>query len=146
MNFIFAEDDGSDSRFAGKGNSFSWTQPNGTTVALKNMSTSDGSANTNDYGLNVDLSVDVARTAVRNEAGDLVKLENGDYVEFADGDTVAENGPLGFAVFGRVHFKQLNIDGLTLAATPTSAPQTVINSIVIQNADIQANLTATPIR
>ena len=146
VNFIFAEDDGSDSRFAGKGNSFSWTQPNGTTVALNNMSTSDGSANTNDYGLNVDLSVDVARTAVRNEAGDLVKLENGDYVEFADGDTVAENGPLGFAVFGRVHFKQLNIDGLTLAATPTSDPKTVINSIVIQNADIQANLTATPIR
>lgn len=146
VNFVFAEDDGSDPRFAGKGNSFSWTQPNGTTVALNNLSTSDGSAGTNDYGLNVDLSVDVARTAVLDDDGNLVKLVDGKYVAFGPGDTIAEDGPLGFAVFGRVHFKQLNIDGLTLAATPTSAPQTVINSIVIQNADIQANLTATPIR
>ena len=146
VNFVFAEDDGSDPRYAGKGNSFSWTQPNGTTVALNNLSTSDGSADTNDYGLNVDLSVDVARTAVRDEDGNLVKLVNGDYEPFEEGDTIAENGPLGFAVFGRVHFKQLNIDGLTLAATPTSDPKTVINSMVIQNADIQANLTATPIR
>ena len=132
---IFAEDDGSDIRYAGKGNRFSWTQPNGTTIALENFSTSDGPGSevngrqSNDYGLNVDIAVDVAPTIIRDQDGNLV-----------------QDDALGFAVFGRVHFKQLNIDGLSLAATPTSAPQTLIQGIVVQNADIQANLTATPIR
>mgnify|MGYP003640380066 FL=1 len=129
------KDDGTDPRYAGKGNSFSWTQPNGTTLALNNFSTNDGTGNPNqnDYGFNVDLAIDVAETVVLDDLGNEVL-------------TAAGERPLGFAVFGRVHFKQLNIDGLTLAATPTSTPQTLIQGIVIQNADIQANLTATPIR
>jgi hypothetical protein len=132
---IFVKDDGTDPRYAGKGNSFSWTQPNGTTLALNNFSTNDGTGNPNqnDYGFNVDLAIDVAETVVLDDLGNEVL-------------TAAGERPLGFAVFGRVHFKQLNIDGLTLAATPTSTPQTLIQGIVIQNADIQANLTATPIR
>ena len=68
---------------------------------------------------------------------------NGQYIQESE---IPERGPLGFAVFGRVHFKQLNIDGLKIAATPDSTPQTLISQIVVQNADIQANLTATPIR
>lgn len=132
---IFAEDDGTDARYAGKGNRFSWTQPNGTTIALENFSTSDGpgsgtnGSQTNEYGLNIDIAVDVAPTIVRDQAGNLV-----------------QDDALGFAVYGRLHFKQLNIDGLSLAATPESTPQTLIQGIVVQNADIQANLTATPIR
>lgn len=133
-------------KYLGKGNRFSWTQPNGTTLTLDNFSTSDGPTGGNDYGLNIDLNLDVARTKVRNDAGNLVKLINGEYVEFEESDTYQEVGPLGFAVLGRVHFKQLNIDGLKLAATPESTPQTLISQIIIQNADIQANLTATPIR
>jgi hypothetical protein len=92
------------------------------------------------------LALDVSRTAVRDDDGNLVKLVGGEYTPFTATDTIAENGPLGFAVFGRVHFKQLNIDGLKIAATPDSTPQTLISQIVVQNADIQANLTATPIR
>jgi hypothetical protein len=132
---IFVKDDGSDLRYAGKGNSFSWTQTNGTTLGLNNFSTNDGTGdiNLNDYGFNVDLAIDVAETLVLDDLGNEVLTATGER-------------PLGFAVFGRVHFKQLNIEGLTLAATPSSTPQTLIQGIVIQNADIQANLTATPIR
>ena len=133
-------------RYLGKGNRFSWTQENGTTLTLDNFSTQDGPQGGNDYGLNIDLALDVARTAVRDDDGNLVKLVNGEYVPFSGTDSIAENGPLGFAVFGRVHFKQLNIDGLKIAATPDSTPQTLISQIIVQNADIQANLTATPIR
>jgi hypothetical protein len=133
-------------RYQGKGNRFSWTQENGTTLTLDNFSTQDGPEGGNDYGLNIDLALDVARTAVRDDDGNLVKLVNGEYVPFSGADSIAENGPLGFAVFGRVHFQQLNIDGLKIAATPDSTPQTLISQIVVQNADIQANLTATPIR
>jgi hypothetical protein len=135
-----------DTRYDGKGNRFSWTQPNGTTLTLDNFSTSDGPQGGNDYGLNIDLNLDVARTKVRNDAGEIVKLVNGEYVELGANETYQESGPLGFAVLGRVHFKQLNIDGLKLSATPDSTPQTLISAITIQNADIQANLTATPIR
>ncbi|MED5441044.1 MAG: hypothetical protein VYA77_06995, partial [Pseudomonadota bacterium] len=147
-------------RYLGKGNRFSWTQENGTTLTLDNFSTQDGPQGGNDYGLNIDLKLDVARTAVRasfiDEDGDgktdndfdldgrpdLIDT-NGLYIQESD---IPERGPLGFAVFGRVHFKQLNIDGLKIAATPDSTTQTLISQIIVQNADIQANLTATPIR
>jgi len=135
-------------RYLGKGNRFSWTQTNGTTLTLDNFSTQDGPEGGNDYGLNIDLALDVARTAVRDGNGEFVGIDDTDgerkpLSEF--GGTISENGPIGFAVLGRVHFKQLNIDGLKIAATPDSTPQTLISQIVIQNADIQANLTATPI-
>lgn len=131
-----------DTRYDGKGNRFSWTQPNGTTLTLDNFSTSDGPDGGNDYGLNIDLNLDVARTAVRNDDGFYIDVDGGVINE----NQISTDGPLGFAVLGRVHFKQLNIDGLKLSATPDSAPQTLISQIIIQNADIQANLTATPIR
>lgn len=151
-------------RYLGKGNRFSWTQTNGTTVTLDNFSTQDGPQGGNDYGLNVDLALDVSRTAVRAPAPnidtdgdgipDLINdIDNDGRPDFVDtnGNSILESqiqeqGPLGFAVFGRVHFKQLNIDGLKIAATPESTPQTLINQIVVQNADIQANLSVTPIK
>lgn len=139
-----------DTRYDGKGNRFSWTQPNGTTLTLDNFSTSDGPEGGNDYGLNIDLNLDVARTAVKKDITPDDGLNNPVLVDSNDnaitlGD-ISTQGPLGFAVLGRVHFKQLNIDGLKLSATPDSTPQTLISAITIQNADIQANLTATPIR
>ena len=149
-------------RYLGKGNRFSWTQTNGTTLTLDNFSTQDGPQGGNDYGLNIDLALDVSRTAVRapyeDNDGDgipdlLSDIDSDGRPDFVDTDgnpilesQIQEQGPLGFAVFGRVHFKQLNIDGLKIAATPDSTPQTLISQIVVQNADIQANLTATPIR
>lgn len=164
VNAKFAEgSDDPNSKYYGKGNRFSWTQPNGTTLTLDNFSTSDGPQGGNDYGLNIDLNLDVARTAVRAKYVDLNgdgvfdelanDIDNDNRPDFVDTNgnsilksQIKDQGPLGFAVLGRVHFKQLNIDGLKLAATPDSAPQTLISQIVIQNADIQANLTATPIR
>jgi len=59
---VFVEDDGSP-QYAGKGNRFSWKQDTGTTIAMENFSTNDGDGTTNNnYGLNVDLAVDVAET------------------------------------------------------------------------------------
>lgn len=132
---VFVEDDGSP-QYSGKGNRFIWTQTNGMTIAMDNFSTNDGDGTgNNNYGLNVDLAVDVAETLVLDENRQPVQV-NG-------------RNPLGFAVLGRIHYKELNIDRITLAGPAGSAsatPQTLINGIVIQNADIQANLTATPIR
>lgn len=143
LKMKFAQDDGSDPRYQGKGTRFLWTQTNGTVLGLENFSTSDGpGTDTNDYGLNVDLSVDVARTAVRNASGDLIDSDGNVITE----SQIATDGPLGFAVLGEVHFKQLNIDNVTLAATPTETPQTLVDAVILQNGSIQTNLTATPIR
>ena len=80
-------------RYLGKGNRFSWTQTNGTTLTLDNFSTQDGPQGGNDYGLNIDLALDVARTAVRDDDGNLVKLVNGEYVPFSGTDSIAEKWP-----------------------------------------------------
>ena len=133
LNGKFVEAGSADPRYAGKSNSFTWTQTNGTKIALENFSTRDGSASTNNYGLNVDLSIDVAETVVLDENRNPVQVNGQD--------------PLGFAVLGRVHFKQLNIDNLTLTGSGVNAvPQTLLSGVVIQNANITTNLTATPIR
>lgn len=133
LNGKFVEAGSTDPRYAGKSNSFSWTQTSGTKIALENFSTSDGRSGTNEYGLNVDLSIDVAKTVVLDQNRQPVKVNGED--------------PLGFAVLGRVHFKQLNIDNLTLTGSGANAiPQTLLSGVVIQNADITTNLTATPIR
>ncbi len=133
INGKFVEAGSADPRYAGKSNSFTWTQTNGTQIALENFSTKDGSAATNNYGLNVDLSIDVAETVVLDQNRQPVQVNGQD--------------PLGFAVLGRVHFKQLNIDNLTLTGSGVNAvPQTLLSGVVMQNADITTNLTATPIR
>lgn len=136
VNAKFVQAGSTDPRYAGKANRFTWTQANGTSVSLDNFSTSDGLAanpTSNEYGMNADLAIDVAPTRVLDQAGMPVQVDGQD--------------PLGFAVLGRVHFKQLNIDNLTLTGSGANAsPQTLVSGLVIQNANIVTNLTATPIR
>jgi hypothetical protein len=105
----------------------------GSQLVVDNFHTSDGNPanpNANNYGLNVDLNLDVAPTRVCNKT--------------ASGCTPVAPDPLGFAVNGRVHFKEVNIDRIQ-NVHPTGGAVTSMYGVKLQNADIRANLTATPI-
>src|SRR5690606_28502278 len=71
----------------------------GSQLVVDNFHTADGNPanpNANDYGIHVDLNLDVAPTAVCTRTD--------------TGCTPVSPDPLGFAVNGRVHFKEVNID------------------------------------
>ena len=105
----------------------------GSQLVVDNFHTSDGTPsnpNANAYGFNVDLNLDVAPTKVCSKT--------------ASGCTPVNPDPLGFAVNGRVHFKEVNIDRIQ-HVHPTGGAVTSMYGVKLQNADIRANLTATPI-
>ena len=105
----------------------------GSQLVVDNFHTSDGNPsnpNANAYGFNVDLNLDVAPTKVCSKT--------------TSGCTPASPDPLGFAVNGRVHFKEVNIDRIQ-HVHPTGGAVTSMYGVKLQNADIRANLTATPI-
>ncbi|HEX5841839.1 MAG TPA: hypothetical protein VFY62_05120, partial [Pseudomonas sp.] len=105
----------------------------GSQLVVDNFHTSDGNPadpNANSYGFNVDLNLDVAPTKVCNKG--------------AGGCTPVSPDPLGFAVNGRVHFKEVNIDRVQ-HVHPSGGAVTSMYGVKLQNADIRANLTATPI-
>jgi hypothetical protein len=105
----------------------------GSQLVVDNFHTSDGNPsnpNANAYGFNVDLNLDVAPTKVCSKT--------------ASGCTPVSPDPLGFAVNGRVHFKEVNIDRIQ-HVHPTGGAVTSMYGVKLQNADIRANLTATPI-
>jgi hypothetical protein len=56
-----------------------------------------------------------------------------------------ENRPLGFAVQARSQFKELSINNIDLVHS-TGGAQTALYGAKLQNVDIKANLTATPIQ
>ncbi|MES2821794.1 MAG: DUF6160 family protein [Pseudomonadota bacterium] len=89
----------------------------------------DPSANT--YGFNADINLDVAPTRVRVRTG-------------ANAGSAVTPDPLGFAVNGRIHLKELNVDRVQ-HVHPSGGAATALYGIKLQNADIRANLTATPI-
>ncbi|AYC35015.1 hypothetical protein D3880_04595 [Pseudomonas cavernae] len=106
----------------------------GSQLVIDNFYTADGDVanpSKNDYGLQVDLSLDVASTKV--------KLKSGPNA----GSNVSPD-PLGFAVNGQVRFKEINVDRLQ-NVHPAGGATTAMYGIKAQNADIRANLTATPI-
>ncbi len=106
----------------------------GSQIVVDNVYTSDGNPvdpNANTYGVNADLSLDVAPTKVKIKSG-------------PNAGTQVSPDPLGFAVNGRVHFKEINIDRLQ-NVHPTGGAVTAMYGIKLQNADVRANLTATPI-
>ncbi|RCW66633.1 hypothetical protein DET61_110186 [Marinobacter nauticus] len=138
----------------------------GTRLVLDNIYTSDGGDfdgdgfDDNTYGIQTDLSVDVYQTRV-------VKKENGADslgVNGARGDekimdasapqgyryvsspSEADrlNRPLGFAVKAETRFKELTINNIDLVH-PVGGAQTAVFGAVLQNVNIRANLTATPI-
>ena len=106
----------------------------GSQLVLDNFYTSDGNPSNpdaNTYGVNADLNLDVAPTRVKLKTG-------------ANAGTYVAPDPLGFAVNGRIHFKEINVERLQ-NVHPTGGAVTAMYGIKAQNADIRANLTATPI-
>lgn len=102
----------------------------GVQVVLDNLWSSDakvGDAGANSYGFNAELGVDVAPTVVISKVS-----------------PYAQTTPLGFAVNGRVSFKEIGAERLQ-TVHPTGGAQTVLYGMRMQNADVRFNLTATPI-
>ncbi|MBC7183683.1 MAG: hypothetical protein H5U30_08970, partial [Marinobacter sp.] len=138
----------------------------GTRLVLNDIHTSDGVDSDGDgnddnrFGIRTDLSVDVYQTRV-------IKKEDGADSQGVIGNrgdekimdpTIAggyryvsdptageeEMRPLGFAVRARSQFKELSINNIDLVH-PVGGPQTAVYGVQMQNFDIKANLTATPI-
>lgn len=105
----------------------------GAQLVVDNFHTSDANpadATANSYGVRIDLNLDVAPTKVCDKG--------------ASGCPPVTPDPLGFAVNGRLHFKEINIDRIQ-NVHPSGGAVTSMYGIKLQNADIRANLTATPI-
>ncbi|MEP1214146.1 MAG: DUF6160 family protein [Marinobacter sp.] len=138
----------------------------GTRLVLNDIHTSDGGdfdgdgVEDNTFGIRTDLSVDVYQTKVvkKTDGADALGVTGarGDekimdpaaaagyrYVSSPTA-TNLENRPLGFAVQARSQFKELSINNIDLVH-PAGGPQTAVYGVKMQNFDIKANLTATPI-
>lgn len=138
----------------------------GTRLVLNDIHTSDGGdfdgdgVDDNSFGIRTDLSVDVYRTrVVKKESGPdslgvvgsrgdekiMDAAAPGGYRYVSD-PTAADraNRPLGFAVQARSQFKELSINNIDLVH-PDGGAHTAVYGVKMQNFDIKANLTATPI-
>lgn len=105
----------------------------GSQWVIDNFYTSDGdpaNPDQNTYGFNVDLGLDVAPSSVCTKT--------------TTGCIPVSPDPLGFAVNARAHFKEINIERFQ-NVHPTGGSVTSFYGVKLQNADIRANLTATPI-
>jgi hypothetical protein len=138
----------------------------GTQLVLNDIHTSDGGdfdgdgVDDNTFGIRTDLAVDVYQTRVLKKTGGPDALgvvgARGDekimdssaaagyrYVS-SPSNTQLDSRPLGFAVQARTQFKELSINNIDLIH-PTGGAQTMVYGVKMQNFDIKANLTATPI-
>ena len=106
----------------------------GTAILLNDIHTSDGGdfdgdgQDDNTYGIRTDLAVDVYPTRVIRTIDGVKRVEH----------------PLGFAVQAQSSFKELSINNIDMIH-PVGGAQTAVYGAVLQNVDIRANLTATPI-
>jgi hypothetical protein len=138
----------------------------GTQLVLNDIYTSDGGdfdgdgVEDNTFGVRTDLSVDVYQTKVVKKTSGPDSLgvagAKGDEkimdssaakgYRYVTSPTQADinNRPLGFAVQARSQFKELSINNIDLVH-PTGGAQTAVYGVKMQNFDIKANLTATPI-
>lgn len=138
----------------------------GAWLVFNDIHTSDGGdfdgdgVDDNTFGIRTDLAVDVYQTKVvkKTNGADALGITGarGDekimdpaaaagyrYVSSPTA-TDLQNRPLGFAVQARSQFKELSINNIDLVH-PTGGPQTAVYGVKMQNFDIGANLTATPI-
>jgi hypothetical protein len=141
-----------------------YVNDSGTQIIFDNFSTNDGTGtdDTNDYGFQANLNIDVFETKVLKKSTgndnngisgnigdeliyDDVNRDSYTYVAAPD-DAQKVLRPLGFAVQGNVSFKELNIDAVQLKHPNIETPQTVFYGVVMQNFDLTTNLTATPIQ
>ncbi len=136
----------------------------GTQIIFDNYSTNDGAgiSDTNNYGLQANLNIDVYETKVLkkstgadangiagNIADELIydNTDRDSYSYVASPNSAQKAlRPLGFAVQGNVSFKELNIDAIQLKHQNVASPQTVFYGVVMQNLNLTTNLTATPIQ
>jgi hypothetical protein len=149
----------------------------GTQIIFDNYSTNDGlgTSDSNDYGLQANLNIDVYETKVLKKSdGSDANGTAGNFGEEliyesigtnADGNPIRGNGytymdsavveadsnlqklrPLGFAVQGNVSFKELNIAQIQLKHPDVATPEPVFYGVVMQNLNLTTNLTATPIQ
>ncbi|WP_430461348.1 DUF6160 family protein [Thalassolituus sp. LLYu03] len=136
----------------------------GTQIIFDGYSTNDGlgATDTNDYGFQANLKIDVYETKVLKKTNGTddngVSGNQGDELIYDDdtrttytyvaNPTSAQEAlrPLGFAVQGNVSFKDFQIDQVQLKHPDVALPQTVFSGIVMQNLNMTTNLTATPIR
>lgn len=139
----------------------------GTQLVLNDIHTGDGGdfdgdgVEDNSFGIQTDIAVDVYQTRVVKKAdgadsAGVVGLRGDEKI--MDSSTAAgyryvssptttdrQNRPLGFAVEARSRFKELSVNNVDLVH-PVGGAQTAIYGIKLQNVDIKANLTATPIQ
>lgn len=139
----------------------------GTQLVLNDIYTSDGvdldgdGVEDNSFGVQTDLSVDIYQTKVvkKGDGADAngVVGNRGDekimdasqpagyrYVASPTADELSDR-PLGFAVQARSRFKELSVNNIDLVH-PTGGAATAVYGVKLQNVDIRANLTATPIQ
>ena len=147
----------------------------GTQIIFDNYSTNDGlgEADSNDYGLQANLNIDVYETKVLkkstgtdgsgvdgnygeeliyNNIGTAADPVRGNEYTYMDSAVVSADPdlqklrPLGFAVQGNVSFKELNVGTVQLKHPDVTVPDTVFYGVVMQNLNLTTNLTATPIQ
>lgn len=133
----------------------------GMKLVFNDFHTSDGDgASSNTFGIQTDLNVDVHQTKVVKKTtgadsngvfgnlGDEKILDASTTAgyRYVASPTAADktNRPLGFAVQARTQFKELSVNNIDLVH-PQGGAQTAIYGVKLQNFDIRANLTATPI-
>lgn len=143
----------------GSGNPINGT---GTQLVLNDIYTSDGDdSGSNEFGIQTDIGVDVYQTrvlkkedgpdsqGVSGSRGDEKIMDPGTAAGYRyvsnPSEAQQENRPLGFAVRAESRFKELSISNIDLVH-PTGGAQTAIFGAKLQNVDIRANLTATPIQ
>ncbi len=101
-------------------------KPAGMALVFDNITTNDGSgSSSNTFGMQNDISIDVAPTRVVNK-------KTGDV-----------SNPLGFAVKARTQVKELSVGSVQLVH-PQGGSSTLLYGLKIQNLDMTSNLTATP--
>ncbi|MDV2081209.1 DUF6160 family protein [Marinobacter xestospongiae] len=139
----------------------------GMKLVLNDIYTSDGGdfdgdgVEDNTYGIQSEIAVDVYQTRVVKKEdgadsrgvvgnrGDERIMDAGapEGYRYVANPTAADmqNRPLGFAVQAEARFKELSINNIDLVH-PTGGAQTAVYGVKMQNFDIKANLTATPIQ
>lgn len=133
----------------------------GTQLLIDNYYTTDGyDSSTNNYGLQVDIAVDVAPTKVvkktngvdsngvsGNKGDEKIMTGDNTYVYVASPSAADKaNRPKGFAVAADLRFKEMTIDSVQLNHPNAVAPAPVITGMTLQNFNFTSNLTATPIQ
>lgn len=135
----------------------------GQAIKLNNIYTSDGyDDNTNTYGVQSTLSIDVARTRVTKKfdgsdsngitgnAGDEVITTGtgaADYTYVTSPDvTERANRPEALIISNNVQIKELNIDSVQMLHNPSGQSANMLQGIKLQNVNLSSQLSVTPIR